>query len=162
MDNYEINEETIALMPLDEKNTQVYEVDNCFLVNKEANKIIEDSCEYFGSSYEGRKKGTTKLTGITHKVPIIVEESKNIIFFPIASPRLKDCAWIALNHIDSYKKDDIYSSVNFKNKKNLLLNISYGSFDNQVLRATKLDSMFRNRKLEINKKNNNNSEKNNN
>lgn len=162
MDNYEINEETIALMPLDEKNTQVYEVDNCFLVNKEANKIIEDSCEYFGSSYEGRKKGTTKLTGITHKVPIIVEESKNIIFFPIASPRLKDCAWIALNHIDSYKKDDIYSSVNFKNKKNLLLNISYGSFDNQVLRATKLDSMFRNRKIEINKKNNNNSEKNNN
>lgn len=162
MDNYEINEETIALMPLDEKNTQVYEVDNCFLVNKEANKIIEDSCEYFGSSYEGRKKGTTKLTGITHKVPIIVEESKNIIFFPIASPRLKDCAWISLNHIDSYKKDDIYSSVNFKNNKNLLLNVSYGSFDNQVLRATKLDSMFRNRKLEINKKNNNKLEKNNN
>ncbi|MGM9834653.1 MAG: competence protein ComK [Bacilli bacterium] len=153
MDNYEINEETIALLPISEEITQVYEVDNSFLINKEANKIIEDSCEYFGSSYEGRKKGTTNLTGITHKVPIIVEESKSIIFFPISSPRLKDCAWIALNHIDSYKKEDIYSVVNFKNNKNLLLKVSFGSFDNQVLRATKLESMFRNRKNEIKKHN---------
>ena len=78
MNSYEINEDTIALIPYNNM-TKVYEKDDSFLVNKDANKIIEDSCEYFGSSYDGRKKGTTSLTGITHKVPIIIEESEQYI-----------------------------------------------------------------------------------
>ena len=61
--------------------------------------IIENSCEYFGSSYLGRHEGTKKLIGITHKAPIIIEESKNLIYFPTTSPRLTDCVWIKyINH----------------------------------------------------------------
>ena len=145
MNSYEINEDTIALIPYNNM-TKVYEKDDSFLVNKDANKIIEDSCEYFGSSYDGRKKGTTSLTGITHKVPIIIEESKNIIFFPTSSPRLNKCAWISLNHIDKYYKDDIYCIIEFKNQRKLMLNISYGSLDNQILRASRLESVLRSRK----------------
>lgn len=145
MNFYEINEDTIALVPYNNM-TKVYEKEGSFLVNKDANKIIEESCEYFGSSYEGRKKGTTALTGVTHKVPIIIEESKNIIFFPTSSPRLNKCTWISLNHINKYYKDDIYTVIEFKNDKKLMLNISYGSLDNQILRASRLESVLRSRK----------------
>ena len=51
MNFYEINEDTIALVPYNNM-TKVYEKEGSFLVNKDTNKIIEDSCEYFGSSYE--------------------------------------------------------------------------------------------------------------
>ena len=145
MNDYEINEATIALVPYNNM-TKVYESDASFLVNKPVNKIIEESCEYFGSSFEGRKKGTTSLTGITHKVPIIIEESKNIIFFPTSSPRLDTCSWIALNHVLSYKKNDIYSEIQFKNNKKLLVNISFGSLDNQILRASRLENVLNARK----------------
>ena len=68
-------------------------------VDNSVMNIIENSCEYFGSSYLGRHEGTKKLIGITHKAPIIIEESKNLIYFPTTSPRLTDCVWIALNSI---------------------------------------------------------------
>ena len=72
MDSYEINKDTVALIPKDGKTTIVYEVDNSFVVNKPALKIVEESCGYFGSSLEGRQIGTSRLVGFTHKVPVII------------------------------------------------------------------------------------------
>jgi phytoene dehydrogenase-like protein len=63
---------------------------------------MEESCEFFGSSLIGRQKGTTKLIGITHKAPIIIEETREIIFFPTTSPRLSCCSWISLKNIEKY------------------------------------------------------------
>ena len=63
-------------------------------------KIIENSCRYFGSSYNGRHIGTKNLTGINYKSPIIIEETKNIIFFPTTSPKQSDCSWISLKYIN--------------------------------------------------------------
>ena len=92
--DYEINTNTLALINEKEK-TKVYEVDSTFYVDKSANRIMEDSCEYFGSSLAGRQKGTFNLIGVSHKSPIIVEETKEIIFFPTISPRQKNCNWIS-------------------------------------------------------------------
>ena len=60
MKEYEINEDTLALVSLDDK-TRVFEKNNNFIVEKEVSQIMEDSCQYFGSSLSGRKKGTEKL-----------------------------------------------------------------------------------------------------
>ena len=38
---------------------------------------MDESCRYYGSTFEGRQKGSSTLTGITYKVPIII--SKKII-----------------------------------------------------------------------------------
>ena len=138
MDSYEINKDTVALIPKD-KQTIVYEVDKSFVVNKSTLKIMEESCEYFGSSYEGRKEGTKKLLGITHKPPIIVEESTRMIFFPTASVDNSKCTWINLEKIDKYfKVDNKNSAIRFKNGNIINLNISYGSLTNQILRASRL------------------------
>lgn len=145
MENYEINEKTLAIIPYKNKS-MVYEEDEAFVVDKNSFAIMENSCEYFGSSLQGRQKGTTNLTGITHKVPIIIEESKDIIFFPTASPKSKECAWISLNNLDKYEKANDKIKLKFNNNKELFLNISYGILDNQVLRASRLESTLRKRK----------------
>jgi len=146
MNEYEVNEETLALVPQKNK-TKVYELSRTFIVDKSVNKIMEESCQYFGSTLVGRQKGTFNLIGVTHKAPVIIEESREIIFFPTTSPRLQTCSWISLKNIDRYysKKNNI--CIEFKNKTQLELDLSYGIIDNQVLRATRLESVLRKRKI---------------
>jgi len=137
--NYEINYDTQIILPINEKQTKIVESEEEYLVECSALNVMEHSCEYFGSSYEGRKEGTKKLLGITHKSPIIVEESRKIIFFPTSSPDNKDCIWINLEKIDSYYKiDKNKSAIKLKNGKTIEFDISYGSLSNQILRATRL------------------------
>ncbi|MBO5530603.1 MAG: competence protein ComK [Bacilli bacterium] len=145
MISYEINCDTLALIPVSEKETKIIERNNIFNVNNSVMNIIENSCEYFGSSYLGRHEGTKKLIGITHKAPIIIEESKNLIYFPTTSPRLENCIWIALNNIKTYERKNGKTELQFINNQKLRLDISFGSLDNQVLRATKLESVLRKR-----------------
>lgn len=145
MTEYEINSETLALISLNNK-TKVYESDREFFVDKIANNIMEESCEYFGSSLVGRQKGTTNLIGVTHKCPIIVEETNEIIFFPTCSPRLKECSWVSLKNIDKYYTFNDKVIIIFKNKQKIELSTTYGIIDNQVLRATRLESVLRGRK----------------
>lgn len=145
--NYIINSNTVALISLENKITRVIENDNSFIINESTMKIIENSCEYFGSSYIGRHKGTKILTGINYKSPIIIEESKNIIFFPTTSPRDINCSWISLFYINKYINKDGKIEVLFENGEKIIFNMSYGSFDNQYLRATKLESILRKRKI---------------
>lgn len=147
MNNYIINSNTVAIIPLKSKITRILEEDNSFIVNENSMKIIENSCEFFGSSYLGRHKGTKNLTGINYKSPIIVEESKNIIFFPTTSPRQIECSWISLSHINKYNNKNGKIEVLFENGDKYVFDMSYGSFDNQYLRATKLESILRKRKI---------------
>ncbi len=149
MEQYEVNSKTIALIPINIEKTRIIEVDRTFVVNMNCMKIIERSCEYFGSSYLGRHLGTKNLIGISHKSPIIIEESRNLIYFPTTSPRLEGCSWFALKYISDYKSKNGKSLIYLENGESIEVNISIGSFDNQYLRATKLESMLRKRKISL-------------
>lgn len=146
MEEYEINEKTLAIVPLSNLKTKIFEDTDVFTINIPAIKIMEDSCQFFGSSLLGRQKGTTRLIGVSHKAPIIIEESKEIIFFPTSSPRKNMCSWISLKNIDRYYTKNKSVCIKFKNNIQLELNISYGIVDNQILRATRLESVLRSRK----------------
>ena len=146
MTDYEINSSTLAIVPLGEDISKVYEEEAEYIVSKSTNAIIKENCEFYGSSYEGRCKGTKKLTGIKSKFPIIIEESRNIIFFPTSSVRSDSNTWIALNNIKEYTEDNLNSKITFKNNENLDLDISYYSLDNQICRAHMLNSKLYDRK----------------
>ena len=146
MNNYEINNDTLAIIPMDNYKSRIIEKNKEFIVDETPIKIIENSCQYFGSSYQGRFMGTKKLIGVTHKAPIIIEESREIIFFPTNSPRLYECTWISLKNLNNYKRNNDASEILFNNGNLLNLDISYGSLDNQVLRAARLESVLRLRK----------------
>ena len=148
MENYEINSSTLAIVPFGEDVSEVYEVEAKYIVSKSPNAIIRENCEFYGSSYEGRCKGTKKLTGIKSKFPIIIEESRNIIFFPTSSSRSNENAWIALNNIKEYSNKKLNSEITFKNNENLDLDISYYSLDNQLCRAYMLNSKLYDKKMD--------------
>ena len=146
MNSYEINVNTQAIIPINENKSKIIEENRTLIVNETPMKIIERSCRYFGSSYQGRFLGTKNLIGVSHKAPIIIEETREIIFFPTNSPRQSSCVWISLKHLENYKKTDQNSIIKFYSGNLLTLDISYGMLDNQVLRATRLESVLRFRK----------------
>lgn len=149
MENYEINTDTLALIALKDK-TEVFEEKDHFFVDKTANEIMESSCEYFGSSLAGRQKGTERLIGVNYKAPVIVEETRDMIFFPTESPRNDSCSWISLQKIHNYFRFGDKIAIEFKNGSRVVLNLSYGKLDNQVMRATRLESVLRGRKTDKN------------
>jgi competence protein ComK len=146
VDSYEINNDTLAIIPLTNYKSKIIERERVFEVDMTPMQIIDNSCQFFGSSYQGRSSGTKKLIGVSHKAPIIIEESKEIIFFPTNSPRLYECCWISLKNINDYKRSKDNSVVIFNTGHLLELEISYGSLDNQILRAARLESVLRKRK----------------
>lgn len=149
MKEYEINDATIAILPEVEGKATVLEENYEYEVENKPLSILDYSCRYFGSSYPGRKEGAKTILNSRYKLPILVEESQNLIFFPTVSPEDDDCIWLSLQKIKNYKETDDglnQTMVEFKNGKKLRLNVSYKSFENQLLRASRLESVLRNRK----------------
>lgn len=146
IDSYYINKSTYAIFSVDKDVSKVIEEGETFLVDKSVMSIIEESCVYFGSTYDGRYRGSKKILNMNYKLPIVIEEYNNLIFFPTSSPRFQDCVWLSLNCISKYAKDENGSSVTFSNGDQISLNISYYCLENQVFRATLLDSLLRKRK----------------
>lgn len=138
MKEYEINESTQIIKPIDNKKSMVYEEECEYEVNNSSNNIIKYNCSFYGSSYIGRCEGTKSLTGIKSKFPIIIEESRKIIFFPTSSMRTKDTMWIALNQIKDIKKKNDSCTVIFKNGFHVNIPVSFYSLKNQYCRATML------------------------
>ena len=154
MKDYEINDETLAIIPDDIWNSIVVE-DNCdYEVSGKPLEIVDYSCKYFGSSYPGRKEGSKDVLNSSYKLPIVVEDTRNLVFFPTTSPTDDDCSWISLKNIKEYRGiDDLNTEVEFKNGKIITVGISYNSFNNQVLRASRLESILRNRREKAEKAN---------
>ena len=146
---YEIDLSTLMLMGLDNNKTRVITLDDEFIIDFDSKKIVDNSCKFFGSCLNDRVNMTKRLINIKSKSPIIIEESRNIIFFPTSSTRTKQSTWIALNKIKEIsKKEHQNSEILFKNQDTLDLDISVNSLENQIVRATMLKSKLYERKLE--------------
>ena len=144
MNKYIINESTLVLFSLGNK-TQVYEKYTNYIIDQDVSSIINNSCMYYGSSFKGRCDATEFLIGIRYKCPIIISERKCIIFFPTTSPRVNECVWLNYKGIDKYylnEKLDLI--ICLKNGKNISLNISSNVLSNQLLKSSRLESIFLN------------------
>ena len=148
MDSYEINKDTYAIVSVNEDVSKVLEKDDEYFINKNSYEVMEDSCSYYGSSCEGRVKGTKQILGSNYKVPIIVEETNEIIFFPTEAASSANCIWLSLNNIKSYEKSNGFTKVVFNSGKELIVKMSVSSFETQILRANRLGSIIRKRKGE--------------
>ena len=145
--NYEFSRGTLAIVPNNEESSLVYEDDNRYIVKQKPFKIMEDSCIYFGSTYDGRKKGAKEILGADYKVPIVVEDSDNLIVFPTTSPQADDCVWISLKRVKKIEKiDNNTTKVIFDNNLELIVDCSYRTMENQLSRASRLDLILRNHK----------------
>ena len=144
---YEISKGTLAIVPNDKESSLIYEDDDRYIVNEVPFKIMEDSCKYFGSTYNGRKESARDILGAEYKVPIIVEDSENLIVFPTTSPSAADCIWISLKRVKKIEKiDNNNTRIIFDNDKDIIVPCSYRTIENQLSRASRLDLILRNHK----------------
>ena len=147
MKDYEINEQTMAIIPINYNQSLIKETDNEYIVDKCAYKIMEDSCSYYGSTYIGRLNAAKKMLDSNYKVPILVEDSEYIVFFPTKSSLLDDCCWINYNFIKNYSRNGKTTKITFKNNQQIDVDISKLSLENQISRSYKLELISRKRKI---------------
>lgn len=146
--DYEISKGTLAILPNDNDTSLIYEDDERYFVNQTPFQIMEESCKYFGSTYRGRKESAREILGAEYKVPVIVEDSDNLILFPTTSPKADDCVWISLKRVKSFEKiDSINTKIIFDNNKEIIVPTSYRTIENQISRASRLDLIMRSRKM---------------
>lgn len=148
---YEIDLSTLLLISLNDESTKVVTFDSEFIINCNVKDIINKSCHFFGSSLQDRVNTTKRLINIASKSPILIEESREIIFFPLKSVRDKNNIWISFNNLDKYIKDNDRTKLIFKNEKEFFLDFSYYIIDNQVTRSMMLDYVLKKRKESLNK-----------
>lgn len=143
---YEISKGTLAIVPEKEDKSLVYEDEDKYIIEECPYKIMEESCKYFGSTYKGRKESSKAILGADYKVPIIIEDTNNLIVFPTAAPKSDDCVWISLKRVKRIEKYDIYSTrIIFDNDREIIVPCSYRSLENQLSRASRLDVIMRKR-----------------
>lgn len=148
---YEINLSTLMLIGINEFSTKVVEIDKEFIVESSARDIMNNSCKFFGSSLNERVNTTKRLVNISSKAPILVEESRSIIFFPLRSTREKNNIWVSFNNLVSFESKNKSTMFVFKENKEYSLDFSYYIIDNQVTRSMMLDYILKKRKETLKK-----------
>lgn len=151
MVKYEIDMSTLMIMSISENTTRVITIDDDFIVNDNSLSIIDNSCRFFGNSLKERINVTKRLVNISSKSPIIVEESRYILFFPLKSTRNKENIWVSYNNLDKYEKNGDKTIFNFKCGKTVEIKFSYYIIDNQVTRSLILDYEYNKRRKSLEK-----------
>lgn len=136
---YEIDLSTYLLIGIDKEHTKVITSTEEFVIEENCNHIINNSCQYFGSTLRERINFTNRIVKMKSKAPIIIEDTRNIIFFPIKSIKEDNNIWISYNNLETYEKIDKNTRLIFKNKSHYILDYSYYIIDNQVTRSLILD-----------------------
>lgn len=143
---YEINEETLAILPYDLECSRIIEKDDEYIVKETPYKIMENSCRYFGSSFEGRVDGSKSILGSVYKIPVIVEESQKLIFFPTEAVNSPNVSWISYRNIRNVEKIGSKTLIKFKDSRQVLVDCPYFSMKNQIFRCNMLEAISTNRK----------------
>lgn len=95
--------------------------------------ILNKSCIFYGSSLNGRLKGSKDLLKCRYKLPIIISESNRLIFFPV-----NKYFWINFNMIESFEKKENHTIITFKNGYKRSIFVSYRVVNNQMLKCSRL------------------------
>jgi len=139
---YEVTPNTMAIFPAREieYSAIVKEEHQIIYVRQTPLQIIKAACLEGGSTYEGRRKAVTHLTGAIQKVPIPINPRRNIFAFPTHSPTAFECNWIFYHHIKSIlpsqQGNTIQSIIQFKNQQELPMNESHYLLEKQYTRTT--------------------------
>ena len=145
-EDYVINNETVVVMSVGLSCCKVFENDESFEVNMSLKDIIELSCNYFGSSFNGRVIGSKNILGSVYKIPVIVEETQKLIFFPTEALASDNVGWISYKNIKNVEKHNRKSKVIFNNGNSVIIDCPFFSIKNQIFRCNMLEAISNNRK----------------
>lgn len=146
IEEYFISEDTLMLLPLSKNETKILDISGEYIIEKNIFEVVDESCQYYGSTYNGRYISAKKTLDMDYKLPIIIDEVKEVVLFPTCSPKLENCIWICVNNVENYIKNNKASVIKFTNGISSELNISINTLENQILRATMLLMKLKKRK----------------
>lgn len=146
IEEYFISEDTLMLLPLSKNETKILDISGEYIIEKNIFEVVDESCQYYGSTYNGRYISAKKTLDMDYKLPIIIDEVKEVVLFPTCSPKLENCIWICVNNVENYIKNNKVSVIKFTNGISSELNISINTLENQILRATMLLMKLKKRK----------------
>ena len=115
-------------------NTVMINTDGKIIINGNfIRSILNKSCIFYGSSLNGRLKGSKDLLKCRYKLPIIISESNRLIFYPV-----NKYFWINFNMIESFEKKENHTIITFKNGYKRSIFVSYRVVNNQMLKCSRL------------------------
>lgn len=118
----------------DNFNTVVINTDGKIIINGNfIRSILNKSCIFYGSSLNGRLKGSKDLLKCRYKLPIIISENNRLIFFPV-----NKYFWINFNMMESFEKKENHTIITFKNGYKRSIFVSYRVVNNQMLKCSRL------------------------
>lgn len=110
--------------------------------NYTAEQILDQSCTKFGASLKGRKDAVKEVLNSTSKLPVLVDEGRNIFMFPTASLKNNDCVWLAYHHIKFFEARDDKTYIGFHDGMGIYVNASENVIDMQYKRTSQLIIYF--------------------
>lgn len=150
--NYEINDETLVLVPMKENKCEVIEKTGNIPLDENTFKVIEHSCDYFGVKYKSRVSATYKFIKTKYRPPVMIEESSKTIFFPVSADANEDNLWFCFNQIRDYKAGSAKKEtvVTFKNGFTMVVPVSLYSFNSQYIKSARLYASYSLRSIKKN------------
>ncbi len=142
MKNYIIQEDTLAIIGIHANCCRIIEKNREFYVFAPWQQILNDSCLYYGSSYQGRLEGSKDILNKDYKVPIILSEMRKLIFFAVGNQTDFNCVWISLKMMKDYQILSGKIKFIFYNNKELYVYSGKESFENQLLKAYNLERLL--------------------
>ncbi|WP_257351950.1 competence protein ComK [Pseudalkalibacillus decolorationis] len=138
--DYLINVDTMVILPHFDRFGNLYsmvcEVNRRFYVEEKPSEIINNSCLFNGSSFQGRVEGAIHITKYNRMVPIMICNRQGIYFFPTQSSKSNYCIWFAHDHIEAIAPKDADScEVILSNKQAILIKSSKAVIETKVNRT---------------------------
>jgi competence protein ComK len=142
IEEYEVNPFTMFIKPIvygSKIYSEIFEVEDEFLSPFKPLELIKSSCEYYGCDYEGRRNGTKQLVGYAHKIPIAIDPTNRIFFFPTTSPNRHECIWISHEHVRDFERINPQETlILFSNNQSYKFPVSCSSIISQLERTAYL------------------------
>jgi|SRR5690625_1181036 len=138
MENYIADLDTLAIKPYEhiKYNAKIFTKHGIYKCTNTPFEIIQESCQYYFSSYEARRKATIFYTNFRHKVPIFISKHFNILAFPTSSPSLFHTNWIFVNNIvHIFKIGNYRSNILYNNGTKISFNTSKQNLQAQLTRS---------------------------
>jgi len=142
MESYIIGEKTLAVVGLDYHSSQIIESEREFIVFQNWHDILEKSCLYYSSSFQGRIDASKFLLNKDYKLPIMLSEIGSLIFFPVGNQTNYNCVWISLKSLESYFILTGKVKLSFTSDRVLFISSGKEAFENQLLKAYNLEKVF--------------------
>ncbi|MBD7984570.1 competence protein ComK [Sporosarcina sp. Sa2YVA2] len=139
---YRLDEDALALIPEYRDGRQFTKVlcrNGTVLVEGTPENILNATLLYYGTSLRGARDGTKSILGDIKRIPILMNETLGLYWFPITSPAKPGCIWLALNNIISYEEiDETHTKVWMNGGSFIIVPISKSLLASRIQRAYNL------------------------